>query len=90
MIGVTIFFVNMGNNTMHWLFALKYWIIAREVPKLFHEQQIVFSERIYTVIKVTGFVINFLPCVLLAYYRSKLTMESGGSNQASDSTIAAV
>ena len=37
LVGITTFFFNMGNNTMHWLFALKYWIIAREVPKLFHE-----------------------------------------------------
>ena len=74
----------MGNSTAHWLFALKYWIIAKEVPKLFLEQQIEYSERIYTTIKVAGFVINFVPCVVLAYYRSKLTMENGGTNSASD------
>lgn len=80
----------MGNNTVHWLFALKYWIIAREVPKLFHEQQIEYSERIYTTIKVVGFVINFVPCVVLAYYRSRLTMENGGTSSASDETVIAV
>ena len=38
LVGVTTFFFNFGNNTMYWLFALKYWIIAREVPKLFEDQ----------------------------------------------------
>ena len=84
LIGITEFFFEMGNATAHWLFALKYWIIAREVPKLFQEQQITYSERIYTTIKVVGFVINFLPCVVLAYYRARLTMENGGTGSASD------
>ena len=33
-IGLTTFGFNFGVNCMHWLFSLKYWIIAREVPKL--------------------------------------------------------
>ena len=86
----TEFFFSWGNNTMHWLFALKYWIIAREVPKLFHEQHIVFSERIYKTIKVIGFVVNLLPCVALAYYRGKLTLENAGTDHASDFTITVV
>ena len=90
LIGITTFFFNMGNNTMHWLFALKYWIIAREVPKLFYEQQIKYSERLYQNIKILGFVINFIPCIFLAYYRGKLTMESAGTNVASQKTINAV
>lgn len=90
LIGVTTFFFNMGNNTMHWLFALKYWIIAREVPKLFQDQQIKFSEKIYKTVKVLGFVVNFIPCVFLAYYRGKLTMESAGTKTASAKTIEAV
>ena len=37
-IGVGTFFFNMGTNTMHWLFGYKYWIISREVPKLFDDR----------------------------------------------------
>ena len=90
LIGTTTFFFNMGNNTMHWLFALKYWIIAREVPKLFHDQQIKFSEKIYKTVKITGFVVNFIPCGFLAYYRGKLTMESAGRKTPSRETVDAV
>ena len=90
LIGITTFFMNFGNNTMHWLFALKYWIIAREVPKLFEDQQIKYSERIYKTVKIFGFVINFLPCLFLGYYRGKLTMESAGVKTAPNSTIDAV
>ena len=61
---------------MNWLFALKYWIIAREVPKLFEGRQIQFSERTYNWINWIGIMLNFIPCSLLAYFRARVTMDS--------------
>ena len=61
---------------MNWLFALKYWIIAREVPKLFEGRQIQFSERTYNWINWIGIMLNFIPCGLLAYFRARVTMDS--------------
>ena len=34
-IGVSTFLFNFGTNTVLWLFSFKYWVISREVPKLF-------------------------------------------------------
>lgn len=77
LIGVGTFFYNFGNNTFHWLFALKYWIIASEVPKLFEENHIKPNEHSYKVITWVGLVINWTACLISAYYRGMLTATSG-------------
>ena len=61
---------------MHWLFSVKYWIIAREVPKLFKGGVVSFNEKIYTVATLIGVFINFMPCLMLAYVRGELTFQS--------------
>ena len=63
---------------MHWLFSLKYWVIAREVPKLFNGGTVSFNENIYTVVNVAGMFINFVPIVMLSYVRGQLTIDSAG------------
>ncbi len=77
-IGWTTFGFNFGTNCMHWLFSLKYWIIAKEVPKLLKGGTISFYERIYTFINILGIFINFVPCVMLAYVRGQLDYQSAG------------
>ena len=60
----------MGTNLMHWLFAFKYWIIAREVPKLFDQHTIEFNERSYRTMNMVGVIINIIPCFMIAYFRA--------------------
>ena len=72
-IGISTFFFNMGTNIMHWLFAMKYWVIAREVPKLFVGQQIQYNERAYKIVKWIGLVINTIVCTMLGLLRGRLT-----------------
>ena len=76
MIGMMSFIYNYGSNLMHWLFSFKYWVIAKEVPKLFDSKQINFNEGSYRVIQSLGCIINLLPCGLIAFYRAKLTVQS--------------
>lgn len=73
-IGITTFFFNAGTCAMHWLFALKYWIIAREVPRLFQGGHISFKETAYQVVQVIGLVVNVVPCAILAVFRGQLTI----------------
>ena len=77
-IGWTTFGFNFGTNCMHWLFSLKYWVIAREVPKLFKESSVSFNERLYTIMNILGVFINLIPCILLGYARGLLTLEDAG------------
>ena len=77
-IGWTTFGFNFGTNCMHWLFSLKYWVIAREVPKLFKGGTVSFSERGYTVLNIAGIFINIIPIIMLSYVRGQLTIESAG------------
>ena len=77
-IGWTTFGFNFGANCMHWLFSLKYWVIAREVPKLFKGGSVSFNERLYTFINIMGIIINLIPCILLGYARGLLTFKSSG------------
>lgn len=81
-IGICTFFYNFGTMTMLWLFSYKYWVIAREVPKLFFEagRDITFNERSYRIFNVCGLVTNFIPCCLLGYYRGRLTADSSNGN----------
>ena len=76
--GWTTFGFNFGTNCMHWLFSLKYWVIAREVPKLFKNEPVSFNEKLYTVINILGIIINLIPCIMLAYTRGLLTYKSAG------------
>jgi len=76
LIGGTTVLFNFGNNSVQWLFATKYWIIAREVPKLFEGRQIKFNERTYKMVSACGFIINLVPCILLGYFRAELTLKS--------------
>ena len=77
-VGISTFFFNFGTLTMFWLFALKYWIISREVPKLFAAGRLIrFSEQKYKIIKYIGFLVNLIPCLLIAFFRGRLTAESG-------------
>ena len=62
---------------MHWLFSVKYWVIAREVPKLFDGAEVTFSERIYQVVNLAGLIINFIPCAMIGIARGKLTYDTG-------------
>ena len=63
---------------MHWLFSLKYWVIAREVPKLFNGGTVSFNESLYTIVNVAGVFINLIPIMMLAYVRGRLTELSAG------------
>ena len=62
---------------MHWLFSIKYWVIAREVPKLFEGAEVTFSEKIYKGVNLAGLVINFIPCAMIGIARGKLTYDTG-------------
>ena len=64
---------------MHWSFAIKYWIISKEVPRLFTGDKIAIKESTYTIIKVIGWVVNTLPLILLGYWRGILSYESAAS-----------
>lgn len=77
-IGVCSLCYNFGTMSMMWLFSYKYWIIAREVPKLFFEagRDITFNERSYRIFNITGLFINFIPACLTAYFRAKLSYQS--------------
>ena len=72
-IGVSTFFFNFGTNAVLWLFSFKYWVISREVPKLFDGSQVVRDERIYTVFNILGLIANFTVCALFAYFRAKIS-----------------
>lgn len=41
-IGVATVIYNSALNCLHWSFATKYWIISREVPRLFEGGQLKF------------------------------------------------
>jgi hypothetical protein len=79
LIGVSSTLSNFGANTVQWLFATKYWIIAREVPKLFEGRKIKFNERTYAIISACGFLINLVPCILAGYYRAELTLTTASN-----------
>lgn len=61
---------------MHWIFATKYWIISREVPRLFEGGQLKFQERTYLTIQICGFVLNLVPCIIEGYFRAQLSLQS--------------
>ena len=44
---------------MHWLFSFKYWVISREVPKLFESKQISFNEGFNQFCAFSILLINF-------------------------------
>lgn len=77
-IGIGTLCYNFGLMSMLWLFSYKYWIIAREVPKLFFEagRHITFNEQSYRICNIAGLAINFIPACLAAYFRAKLSFES--------------
>ena len=75
-IGVSTFFFNFGTNTVLWLFSFKYWVISREVPKLFDGSQVVRDERGYKVFKLLGLIANFTVCALFAYFRAKISFQT--------------
>ena len=75
-IGVSTFLFNFGTNTVLWLFSFKYWVISREVPKLFDGSQVVRDERIYKVFKLLGLIANFTVCALFAYFRAKISFQT--------------
>ena len=75
-IGWTTFGFNFGTNCMQWLFSLKYWVIAREVPKLFKNEPVSFNEKLYTVVNFLGVFINLIPCIMIGYTRGLLTYKS--------------
>ena len=75
-IGVATFLFNFGTNTVLWLFSFKYWVISREVPKLFDGSQVVRDERIYTVFKILGLIANFTVCALFAFFRAKISFQT--------------
>ena len=72
---------------MHWLFSFKYWVISREVPKLFESKQISFKEGSYRMINTIGCLVNIVPCLLIAYFRGKLTVDSANMNTPSVALI---
>ena len=74
---------------MHWLFSLKYWVIAREVPKLWQEgSRPNFNEGIYTIINCVGFITIFVLCVIAAIIRARLTYVSAGPDQKKEDELA--
>ena len=87
MIGMMSFIYNYGSNLMHWLFSFKYWVIAKEVPKLFDSKQINFKEGSYRVIQSLGCIINLLPCGLIAFYRAKLTVQSADEGKPTNELV---
>ena len=82
-IGVSTFFFNFGTNTVLWLFSFKYWVISREVPKLFDGSQVVRDERIYTVFNILGLIANFAVCALFAYFRAKISFQTNHKDEKS-------
>ena len=75
---------------MHWLFSFKYWVIAREVPKLFDGQNISYNEKTYKVVKWIGLIINILVCLVLGYFRGKLTYQTSGDKASGPTTTSLV
>ena len=74
---------------MHWLFSLKYWVIAREVPKLWQENgQPSFNELIYTIINCVGFFIIFVLSLMAAIIRGRLTYVSAGTDRVKEDELA--
>ena len=74
--GVSTVLFNAGSLCMQWLFAIKYWIISKEVPKLFEGQRVNFGERAYKFLNISGLVIIVLTCIGAGYFRGQLTMHS--------------
>ena len=89
-IGIATFLFNIGNLTMHWLFSFKYWVIAREVPKLFDGQNISYNEKTYKVVKWIGLIFNILVCLVLGYFRGKLTYQTSGGKASGPTTTSLV
>ncbi len=87
MIGLMSFVYNYGSNLMYWLFSFKYWVIAKEVPKLFESKQISFQEGSYSIISTVGSLVNLIPCMLIAYYRAMLTVDSADGLTPSEALI---
>ena len=77
LIGWTTFGLNIGQNWMHWLFSVKYWVIAHEVPKLFEESDVSFNEKLYKLVTLVGLLVNFIPCAMIGIARGKLTYDTG-------------
>ena len=77
LIGWSTFGFNFGTNCMHWLFSFKYWVIAKEMPKLWKDgRQSSINEKLYSAFNFIGVVLNFIPCLLFAICSAKLSFQS--------------
>ena len=73
-IGIFTFLFNFGILSLQWLFSMKYWMVAHEVPKIFEAgRDITFNEKIYKIIKVVGLMIIIPICIMTGYYRGRLS-----------------
>lgn len=76
---MTTLFFNAGSNVVHWLFAYKYWVISREIPKalrISNPSELKSSEKKYNVVNIIGLLINLLFCIWLAIRRGQLSYQS--------------
>ena len=90
-LAILTFTFNFANLSLHWLFSMKYWMVSREVPKLFEAgRDIAFNERKYQVINIVGISIILPLCIITAYYRALLTHRSSDYKPVQSSLITTV
>lgn len=83
-ISIFTFFFNFCNVTLHWLFSMKYWMVAREVPRLFGaSRDIKFNEKSYKIANIIAMFVITPVCVITAVYRGLLSWNSVGEKTAS-------
>ena len=90
-ISIFTFFFNFCNVSLHWLFSMKYWMVAREVPRLFEAgRDIKFNEKNYKIANMVAITIITPVCVATAVYRGLLAWNSVGEKSASKSLVKTV
>ena len=87
-VAIFTFLFNFCNITLHWLFSMKYWMVSREVPRLFEaDRHIKFNEQGYKVANTIGIILIIPICLIAAAFRGDLAYKSAGGQTVSDGLI---
>ena len=90
-LGFFTFLFNFSNLSMHWLFSMKYWMVAHEVPKLFElGRDITFNEKTYKIINILGLVLIIPIGAITGFFRGRLSYETAGETAAGASLVQTV
>ena len=76
---ITVFIIRAGEGVVHWVFAFKYFVIAKEIPyvlKILDPEDLQSNEKKYRIVEITGIIINVLFGALAATSRSLLSYQS--------------